>query len=159
MRVPDAALNEQIRRIAADHAGRPGGVLPALHAVQARLGHVPAEATTILAELFNLSRAEIHGIVGFYHDFRRTPPGRHVVKLCRAEACQSMGARGLEAHAKATTGIGFGATTDDGALTLEAVYCLGACAAAPAVMVDGEPVGRVDAARFDRIVAELRRTR
>lgn len=155
----DDALDGQIRRIAADHAAQPGGVLPALHALQARFGYVPDAATAILAELFNLSRAEVHGVVSFYHDFRRAPPGRHVVKLCRAEACQSMGARRLEAHAKKTTGIDFGETTDDGALTLEAVYCLGACAAAPAVMVDGEPVGRVDAAQFDRIVAGLRSVR
>lgn len=157
--MPDAELSEQVRLIAADHAARPGGLLPALHALQERFGHVPAEAATILGDVFNLSRAEVHGVITFYHDFRTAPPGRHVVKLCRAEACQSMGARRLEAHARKTTGIGFGETTEDGALTLEAVYCLGACAAAPAVMVDGEPVGRVDVAGFDRIVANLRSAR
>lgn len=152
----DDALRDQISAIAAEHARQPGGLLPALHAIQARFGHVPEAATTILAGAFNLSRAEVHGVISFYHDFRRSPPGRHVVKLCRAEACQSMGARRLEAHAKRAAGIELGGTTADGALTLEAVYCLGACAAAPAIMVDGEPVGRVDAAAFDRIVAGLR---
>jgi formate dehydrogenase subunit gamma len=155
MRVPDAALNEQIRRIAADHVGRPGGVLPALHAVQARLGHVPAEATAILAELFNLSRAEIHGIVGFYHDFRRTPPGRHVVKLCRAEACQSMGGRASEAHAKERLHTDFHATSTDGRYTLEPVYCFGNCACAPAAMIDGKLHGRVTPQRFDQLIDAL----
>jgi formate dehydrogenase subunit gamma len=104
----------------------------------------------------NLSRAEVHGVVSFYHDFRQSPGGRHRVRLCRAEACQSLGAEGLARHACATLGVPLGGTTQDGAITLEAVYCLGNCALSPAMMVDGELHGRMTPARFDAITAGLR---
>ena len=146
----------EIRALARGHAGEAGALLPVLHAIQARFGHVPAGAVAIVADVLNLSRADVHGVVTFYHDFRAAPPGRHVVKLCRAEACQAVGARTLERHAKAALAVGFGETTADGAITLEPVYCLGNCAAGPSMMIDGEPLGRVDAAAFDAAVAELR---
>ena len=152
----ETAQDDEIRSVAATHVRQPGGLLPALHAVQKHFGYVPENSAAVLAELFNLSRADVHGVITFYRDFRRAKPGRHVVQFCRAEACQAMGARQLETHACRTAGITLGETTADGALTLEVVYCLGACAAAPAMMVDGEPVGRVDAARLDRILGQLR---
>jgi len=147
---------EDIRVIAQAHAGQAGALLPVLHAIQARFGHVPSPAVAVVADVLNLSRADVHGVVTFYHDFRAAPPGRHVIKLCRAEACQAVGARALERHATAALAIGFGDTTPDGAITLEPVYCLGNCAAGPSMMVDGEPQGRVDAAAFDAAVAALR---
>ena len=147
---------EDIRALARARAALPGALLPVLHAIQERFGHVPGVAVAIVADVLNLSRADVHGVVSFYHDFRDAKPGRHVVKLCRAEACQAVGARGLERHATATLGVRFGETTADGAITLEPVYCLGNCAAGPSMMVDGEPVGRVDAATFDATVATLR---
>jgi formate dehydrogenase subunit gamma len=131
-----------------------GAALPILHGLQDRFGYVDRATVPLIADALNLSQAEIHGIISFYHEFRAAPPGRHVVKLCRAEACQSMGCRGLEAHVTAQLGIGFGETTADGRVTLEAVYCLGNCALSPAVMIDGELHGRVDAARFDELLAE-----
>ena len=103
----------------------PGGLLPLLHAVQDSLGFVPADAVPSIAKALQLSRAEVHGVISFYHDFRDAPAGNHVLQICRAEACQAMGARALEAHAKASLCVDFGGTTADGAITLEAVYCLG----------------------------------
>jgi formate dehydrogenase subunit gamma len=151
-----AADERELRRLASVHAGKPGALLPILHAIQERFGHVPPQAVAVVADVLNLSRADVHGVVSFYHDFRAAPPGRHVVKLCRAEACQAVGARGLERHATAALGVAFGETTADGAITLEPVYCLGNCAAGPSMMVDGEPIGRVDEAAFDAAVAALR---
>ena len=142
--------------IIAAEKGREGPLLPILHGLMDAFGYVPEPAVPMVAEALNLSRADVHGVVSFYHDFRDAKPGRHVVKLCRAEACQAVGARGLERHATATLGVRFGETTADGAITLEPVYCLGNCAAGPSMMVDGEPVGRVDAAAFDATVAALR---
>jgi formate dehydrogenase subunit gamma len=130
----------------------PGATLPILHALQDRFGYVDAQAVPLIAEAVNLSRAEIHGVISFYHEFRAEPPGRHIVKLCRAEACQAMGCRRLEAHAVARLGIGFGQTTPDRRFTLEPVYCLGNCALSPAVMIDGDLHGRVDPARFDALI-------
>lgn len=136
--------------------GLPGATLPMLHAIQDDLGYVPDEAVPLIAERLNLSRAEVHGVLTFYHHYRRHAPGRHVVQICRAEACQSMGARQLEAHAQKSLGCGYHETTADGAVTLEAVYCLGNCACAPAIRVDDEIVGRVTTARFDELIAELK---
>jgi formate dehydrogenase subunit gamma len=133
----------------------PGATLPILHALQDRFGYVDAAAVPLIADALNLSRAEIHGVVSFYHDFRDAPAGDHVVKLCRAEACQSMGCRALERHAETRLGVAMGATRADGRVTLEAVYCLGNCALSPAVMIDGELYGRVDAGRFDALIDEL----
>jgi formate dehydrogenase subunit gamma len=133
----------------------PGATLPILHALQERFGYVDAAAVPLIAHALNLSRAEIHGVVSFYHDFRAAPAGAHVIKLCRAEACQSMGCRALETHAEARLGVAMGGTRADGRATLEAVYCLGNCALSPAVMIDGELHGRVDARRFDELMAEI----
>jgi len=134
--------------------GSPGALLPILHAVQDALGYVPEAAVPIIAHDLNQSRAEVHGTLSFYHYFRTQPCGRHVIYLCRAEACQSMGARELEASAKQRLGIDFHETTADGEFTLEPVYCLGNCACAPSVMVDKTLHGRVDAERFDALLVE-----
>jgi formate dehydrogenase subunit gamma len=131
-----------------------GPLLPILHAVQHAFGYVPQEALPRIAEKLNLSRAEVHGVMSFYHDFRSEPAGRHVVKLCRAEACQAQGADALAARAKARLGVDFHATTANGAVTLEPVFCLGLCACGPAALVDGRVVGRVDAAKLDAILTE-----
>ena len=131
-----------------------GPLLPILHAVQHAFGFVPQEALPRIAEKLNLSRAEVHGVMSFYHDFRTEPAGRHVVKLCRAEACQAQGANALAAHAKARLGVDFHGTTANGAVTLEPVFCLGLCACGPAALVDGKVVGRVDAAKLDAILSE-----
>lgn len=133
----------------------PGGLLPILHAIQDELGHVPAAAVPTIAEALNLSRAEVHGVVSFYHHFRTERPGRHVLQLCRAEACKSMGADALAAQARERLGVDFHETTPDGAVTLEAVYCLGNCACAPSAMVDGEPRGRLNAERLESLIASL----
>jgi formate dehydrogenase subunit gamma len=135
----------------------PGACLPILHAIQDELGFVPAAAIERIAEGLNLTRAEVHGVVTFYHDFRSAPPGRTVLKLCRAEACQAMGCRGLEQRLREQHGAAMGATTRDGALTVEPVYCLGNCALSPSALVDGRLVGRVDAAKLDEIVAAAKR--
>lgn len=127
-----------------------------LHAIQDEFGHVPDQAVPVIARSLNLSRAEVHGVITFYHHFRSHAPGRHVVQVCRAEACQAVGAVALEAHAKKCLGIDFHETTADGAVTLEAVYCLGNCAVGPSLRIDDDIVGRVTPARFDEIIAELR---
>ena len=126
-----------------------------LHAVQDAWGFVPQSAVPVLADILNLSRAEVHGVISFYHDFRAHPAGRHVLKLCRAEACQSMGGNALAETTLQKLGIDWHGTTPNGAVTVEPVYCLGLCACAPAAMVDGRVVGRVDDARMDRILAEV----
>ena len=136
------------------HRGAAGALLPIMHAVQDALGYVPEAAVPMIAQELNLSRAEVHGMLSFYHYFRTTPAGRHVIYLCRAEACQSMGARDLEAAVKKRLGIDFHETTPDGAFTLEPVYCLGNCACAPSVLVDKTLHGRVDAERFDSLLVE-----
>jgi formate dehydrogenase subunit gamma len=133
----------------------PGGLLPLLHALQETLGHVPPAAVPDIARALHLSRAEVHGVISFYHDFRDAPAGRHVLQICRAEACQAMGSRALEAHATATLGVDFGGTTADGSLTLEEVYCLGNCACSPSVRLDDTIHARVDPARLDALLAGL----
>lgn len=138
------------------NAGKPGPLMLVLHAVQDALGYVPADAIPLIAFELNLSRAEVHGVVSFYHGFLKQKPGRHVLHLCRAEACQSVGAAALEAHAKKSLGVEFHGTTADGAVTLEPVYCLGNCALGPSLMVDDKLCGRVTAARFDQLVADMR---
>jgi formate dehydrogenase subunit gamma len=145
---------ETVRRIVADMKNRPGPLIEVLHAVQAALGYVPAEAVPVVAEALNLSRAEVHGVVTFYHFFRETPPGKHTVHICRAEACQSMGANALVAHARKRLGVDFHETTRDGVFSLEPVFCLGNCALSPAAMIDGQLYGRVTPERFDQLVAE-----
>ena len=143
--------------IIAAHVDREGPALPILHAIQAAFGYVPEVVEPMIAEALNLSRAEVHGVVTFYHDFRRKPAGRHVLKLCRAEACQSMGGDTLAARAESGLGIALGETTADGLVTLEPTYCLGLCATAPSAMLDGRLVGRLDAAKLDRLIAEAQR--
>lgn len=133
---------------------RPELLVQILHSFQDRFGWIPEGAIRQLAEELNLSRADVHGVVSFYHDFRTTPPGRHVVKICQAESCQAMGSRALSAHAESALGVKMNETTED--LTLEPVYCLGNCACSPSVMVNGNTYGRVDAGRFDDIVNTMR---
>lgn len=149
----DTAARDRIREIAASLKHEPGPLLVVLHAVHDALHHIPDEAVPVIADELNLSRAEVHGALTFYHYFRRTPPGRHVVALCRAESCQAMGGEALAEHARRTLGIDFHETSGNGAFTLEPVYCLGLCACSPAVMIDGEVHGRVTAARFDSLIA------
>jgi formate dehydrogenase subunit gamma len=132
----------------------PGALLPILRALQDAFGCVDERTEPIVADVLNLTRAEVHGVVSFYHDFRRKPAGRHLVSLCRAEACQSAGGETLAARAEAALGIASGETTADGKTTLGAVYCLGLCALAPAAMIDGRPVGRLDAERLGAILKE-----
>lgn len=148
-----------VQRALEAHQDRPGALLPILHDIQHRVGYVPPEAVPLIAEALNLSRAEVHGVVTFYHDFRDHPAGRHVLKLCLAESCQALGCDRLLAHAKARLGIDLHGTTADGAITLEPVYCLGNCALSPALMVDGEVHGRVTTERLDALAADLRRPR
>lgn len=149
---PEQALEAAIRL----HAHRPGGLLPLLHELQDRLGFVPKESIPAIAKAMHLSVAEVHGVISFYHHFRSARPGRHVVRVCLAEACRSMGSPALLEHARASLGVELHGTTADGAVTLEPVYCLGNCACSPAVMVDRELIGRVDAQRFDAIVRGCR---
>ena len=147
---------DAIRRIVADLKDRPGPVLEVLHAVQAALGYVPDGAVPLVAQGLNLSRAEVHGVVTFYHYFRRTPPGKHVVSLCRAEACQSMGSDALVSHLERSLGLSCGQTSADGRITVEAVYCLGLGAVAPSAMFDGRVHGRLNEQRLDTLVAEAK---
>jgi formate dehydrogenase subunit gamma len=142
----------QIRALAEAKAAEPGALLPILHSIQDELGFVPESAVAIVADVLNLSRAEVHGVVTFYHFFRTQPAGRHTLYVCRAEACQSMGSRALEQYVKAKLGVDFHGTTADGRFSLEPVYCLGNCACSPAVMVDETVYGRVTPERIDEIV-------
>ncbi|MBS3669601.1 formate dehydrogenase subunit gamma [Vreelandella boliviensis] len=134
---------------------KPGALLPILHALQDRIGFIPEAAVPIIADALHQTRAEVHGVISFYHHFRTTPPGRHVVQICRAEACQSVGARQLEAHAKARLGVDYHQTTADREITLEAVYCLGNCACGPSIRVDDSIRGRVTPEAFDELMDEL----
>ena len=136
----------------AANASRPGALLPVLHAVQDALGHIPKDSVALIAHELNLSRAEVHGVITFYHHFRQEAPGRHIVQLCRAEACQAVGSAALEAHAIAKLGVAMQGTTSDREVTLEPVYCLGNCALGPSIMIDGQLHGRVTAQRFDELL-------
>lgn len=136
------------------HLGLEGPALPILHALQHEFGYVPEAAVPQLAQALNVSRAEMHGVVTFYHDFRREPAGRHVLKLCRAESCQSLGSEKIARDFLERLKLEWGQTTNDGALTVEAVYCLGLCAHSPAALYDGEPIGWVDAEKLEEIAAE-----
>lgn len=152
---PPPGSEERARAICAGHGNRPDELLEIFHAVQAELGFVPEAVLPVIAQALNLSRAEVYGVLSFYHDFRRARPGRHVVKICRAEACQAMHAEELCRHAEQRLGAKFGETSADGEFTLEPVYCLGNCALSPAMMIDGDLYGCVDKKRFDAIVGEL----
>jgi formate dehydrogenase subunit gamma len=148
---------ERTAQIVAEHRGLEGPLLPILHALQDTFGCVPEGAVPVIAEALNLSRAEVHGVVTFYHDFTSEPRGRHVLKLCRAEACQAAGGDALAARAQARLGVAFGGTTADGRVTLEPVYCLGLCSVSPSAMIDGRIVGRLDDKKLDALVAETDR--
>ncbi len=150
-----AEIAARVQDILRAHEGLEGPLLPVLHAIQASFGHVPQAALPVIASELNISRAEVHGVVSFYHDFREAPAGRHVLKLCRAEACQAMGADSVADHAKARLGVDWYETTADGAVTLEPVFCLGLCACGPAALVDGRVVGRVDEARVEALISEV----
>ncbi|WP_145748302.1 formate dehydrogenase subunit gamma [Nitrospirillum amazonense] len=147
---------EKAAEVIAAHQNLEGPALPILHALQETFGHVPQDAIPLLAEALNLSRADVHGIVSFYHDFKEAPGGRHVVKLCRAEACQSMGGHALAEGLLHRLGLDWGGTTGDGQVTIEPVYCLGLCACAPAALIDGRPLGRLNRERLDAAVNEAR---
>jgi len=143
------------RDIVRAHKKLDGALLPILHALQEHFGYVDAASVPVIADELNLSRAEVHGVITFYHDFRNHAPGRHVVKVCRAEACQSMNGRDTEAHAKQRLNADFHETSADGRYTLEPVYCLGNCACAPSAMIDGKLHGRVTPKRFDQLIDAL----
>jgi formate dehydrogenase subunit gamma len=150
--------DETVLRIARELKDKPGALLPILHGVQEELGYVPESAIPLIANVLNLTRAEVHGVVTFYHDFRREPPGRHVIRICQAESCQAAGSDTLTAFAKKRLGVEFHQTTADRTCTLEPVYCLGNCALSPSVMMDKEVFGRVSQERFDDILNEARQS-
>jgi formate dehydrogenase subunit gamma len=152
-----ADCDARTRAVVAQHADLEGPLLPILHGIQHEFGFVPTESLPVIAAALNMSRAEVHGVVTFYHDYRSQPAGRHVLKLCQAEACQSMGSEKIASQIKALLGVGFHETAADGSVTLEPVYCLGLCACAPAALLDGAPIGRLDGEAIDEIVAEVRR--
>jgi formate dehydrogenase subunit gamma len=143
--------------IIAEHSRQEGATLVILHALQDAFGYVPTAAIPMVAHALNLSRAEVHGVFTFYHDFRHKPAGRHVLKLCRAEACQAAGGDALAARAEAKLGVSLGHTTADDRVTLEPIYCLGLCATAPSAMLDGRLIGRLDEKRIDALLAEAQR--
>lgn len=146
---------DRLAEIIEANSGLDGPLLPILHAVQRDFGFIPKSAVPTIAQALNLSRAEVHGVVTFYQDFRQTPPGRHVLKLCRAEACQARGGAAVEAKARELLSVEMDATTADGAVTLEAVYCLGLCASGPAAMLDDEPVARLSPQRLEALISEI----
>ena len=149
-------ITARVEEILSTHKAMEGSLLPILHAIQAEFGYVPQLALPIIAQDLNLSKAEVHGVMTFYHDFREHPAGKHVVKLCRAESCQSMGADRVAAHAQKALGIDWHETTPDGRVTLEPIFCLGLCACGPSAIIDGKLVGRVDEARIDEIIGGLK---
>lgn len=150
----DAQTTQIMADILADHAGLEGPLLPILHSVQAEFGFIPGDVVQIIADHLNITRAEVHGVITFYHDFRDAPAGKHTVKICRAEACQAVGGTALSEHAFEKLGVEWHGTTANGNVTLEPVYCLGLCACGPAAMVDGKVIGRVDAPKLDKLLAE-----
>ena len=149
-------MMQRIAELIETHRQQAGALLPLLHAVQAELGYIPNDAIAPIAHALHLSQAEVFGVISFYHDFRTTPAGKHTLQICRAESCQAMGSRALEQQAKATLGIDYHATTADGAVSLESVYCLGNCACSPSVRVDNEVYGRLDSEQFAALLASLR---
>lgn len=146
------SFEQQLDALIRQYQGVAGGLMPLLHAVQNAFGHVPPESVSAMAAGMGLSRAEVHGVISFYHDFHTEPQGRHRVQICRAEACQAVGARQLETHAKRRLGVELGETTADGAFTLEPVYCLGNCACGPSVRIGDDVYARVSNDRFDQLL-------
>ena len=149
-------MQDNIPAIVAGLKDKPGALLPVLHAIQDEIGFIPEEAVPVIAHELNLTRAEVHGVISFYHDFRSHAPGRRIVRICQAESCQAMGSAALTTHAKQRLEIDFHETTRDKAFTLEPVYCLGNCALSPAIMVGCDVYGRVTAKRFDEVLEEAR---
>lgn len=145
----------EARRIIDRHKDRPGALLPILHAIQDHFAYVPEAAMPMIAETLGITRAEVHGVVSFYHHFRSREPGCHVIEICRAEACQAQGGRALEAHAKKVLGVDYDQTTRDNRVSLEAVYCLGNCSCGPSVRIGADVHARVDAKRLDALLDEL----
>jgi len=154
MPIPSATTVSVVSAAVRKYAQVPGGLVPLLHEIQARLGYIPGDSVREIARGMGLSRAEVHGVISFYHDFRQQPRGRTTIQLCRAEACQAVGSRQLEAHAMKRLGIDFGGTTPDGRYSLDRVYCLGNCACGPSVRIGDDVFARVDADRFDRLLEE-----
>ncbi len=142
------------RGIIGRHLGREGAALPILHALQEEFGYLPGETLPVVADALNITRAEIYGVATFYHDFHLEPRGKHTLTLCRAEACQSMGAVALAERAKARLGVDFGETTPDGQVKLDQTFCLGLCACGPSATIDGKLVGRLSPQKLDAIIAE-----
>lgn len=142
---------EKARKIIEANQRRPGALMPILTGLIRQFGYIDGEIVLVIAEALKLSRAEVHGVIGFYHDFRTTPPGQHILRICRAESCQAVGGRALEAHARERLGVDWHQTTADGRYTLEPVYCLGNCACSPALMIDETLHGRVTPERFNEI--------
>lgn len=145
-----------VREVIAARKALPGAMLPILHGIQDAVGFVPADAVPMIADALNVSRAEVHGVISFYHHFRQQPAGRHVVQVCRAEACQAVGVETLARQAEKALGCAFHETTSDGEFTLESVYCLGLCACGPNIVIDGELHARVDAVKLDRLLQAKR---
>jgi formate dehydrogenase subunit gamma len=147
--------NPKVQEVIDSQKNIPGALLPILHGIQDELGYIPTETVPEIAKALNLSRAEVHGVISFYHYFRDTPPGKHTIHLCRAESCQAMGSKSLEEHVKAKLGIDYHETTPDGVFSLEPVYCLGLCACSPSMQIDDEVYGKVSAESFDATVEGL----
>ena len=152
MQISDSEIQQAI----APHSQLPGAMLPVLHAIQDRFGYIPSNAIALVASELRVSNAEVEGIISFYHHYRRKPAGAHVVQVCRAEACQARGARELEAHLKASLGIGYHETTSDNEITLEPVYCLGNCACGPNLLVDDQVKARMNPDKADQLIESLR---
>lgn len=152
----DAQLAHTVDALSARLAGTPGPLLPLLHALQKEWGFIPPGAVPHIASALNLSRAEVHGVISFYHYFRQHPPGRHVIQLCRAEACRAVGCESTESCAKEMLGVDYHGNSADGQFTLEAAYCLGNCAAGPSVMIDDKLYGRVTPERFEELLQQWR---
>jgi len=144
-----------VKEITSALKDKPGALLPILHDIQNALGYIPADSIPMIASELNLSRAEVHGVISFYHYFRETPPGKQTIHLCRAESCQAMGSKKLEEHVKAKLGIDYHETTPDGKFSLEPVYCLGMCSCSPSMQIGEDVYGRVTAESFDNIVKEM----
>ena len=155
MSEPNKAIKMVVDAVLKANRDAEGALMPVLHGIQAELGYIPQTAVPQIAEALSLSRAEVHGVITFYHDFHTRPHGKTTIQVCRAEACQAMGSRDLEAHVKSRLGIDYGETTEDGRYSLEPVYCLGNCACTPSVRIDDDVHARVDANRFDELLAGL----
>lgn len=153
-----SSMLSTVQTIADSLKDKPGALLPILHGIQDVLGYIPPDSVPVIAKVLNLSRAEVHGVISFYHYFRETPPGKHTIHLCRAESCQSMGSKKLEEHVKTKLGIDFHETTADGEFSLEPAYCLGNCACSPALQIGTDVYGRVSPELFDALIADTEKT-